>query len=395
MNFCNGLAIGLVLVATSGCVQRKFNSSVKADVGIPTSIPMRIIGTYATTGSPVASLVFTQKDASGVETKIEHPAVVGSGIGIIVDNNKYGQPLLQNPSEADGLYSNTPWKCVDAETMALGAPVTVDASQLCHLEMNATAEVVTTPAGTSYGYALSIIGLDRGGEGLKDFKNTTPALNQGPLLSVSSGSPKAPNSTIDEAVVTQALLDARKHYNSPVGERNDCLKNLRTSDWLDIQAHYYCQLPKSPVRECYTTALVKGRDALQAAAAAAIAAGGAAPTPQQQLAGLGKVYAGAFEACFSTAGATNDGQKWIAKNQADVFKYIMFTKPGVWDFNLESENDVINAFYSKLGEKRPRRIADTFPAWLPDQPRYERVRKSQNAVIAAATSAAPATSPAN
>ena len=65
----------------------------------------------------------------------------------------------------------------------------------------------------------------------------------------------------------------------------------------------------------------------------------------------------------------------------------MFTRQGLMDFSIESENAVINKFYgvgdtSDAAElaKRPRRLLDPMPSWLSDQPRHNKIRQLQRAM---------------
>ena len=72
--------------------------------------------------------------------------------------------------------------------------------------------------------------------------------------------------------------------------------------------------------------------------------------------------------------------KWIEEDTArkNTFFAIMTTVLTVGDINIDLEQQGINAFYSKASKSRPRRINDTFPEWLPEQPRYVQYRLGQS-----------------
>ncbi len=187
-------------------------------------------------------------------------------------------------------------------------------------------------------------------------------MNRGAPQLIGAGPPKQVNVTIDPAVA-DAMKAAQAQFNAPADQENDCLKNARASSWLDIQAHYYCQLPYDAVRMCYSTKLVEG-------------ASSADPRVNAMAA------VNAYNTCFSPPASGAPDQrtpqaKWIHENQEAVFKYIMFTKQGMFDFELGSENAAINKFYKDTNATRPRRITDTFPAWLANQPRYDAIRTQQ------------------
>jgi hypothetical protein len=139
--------------------------------------------------------------------------------------------------------------------------------------------------------------------------------------------------SIDE--VFQAMNDLKQEYwGHPVNEklRQDCLNNL-VPEWSDLMFHYYCQI--GAARKCFT---------LQA---------------KDQGRTLGG-YTTAYEIC-----KTDDDFKWISRNQADIFRYIIFTVGDPEAFNQADQDEVINEFYGVTSaancKLRPRRNAPAHP----------------------------------
>lgn len=276
-----------------------------------------------------------------------------------IESDQFGPPLVASPDQRAGWQTGTAkWKCQDAERFATNKVTYTDASQLCHVEINPTG---------GQGFAITIFGLDSRGEGLSRYR--APARSPAPrphdggaVKLIASGPPRAVNVAMDPKVA-DAMFEAQTKFAAPKTERNDCLKNARAVGWLDVQAHYYCLLPYNDVRLCYSTKLVEEGSSTDAArkARAALTAYAACFAPPEN---------GAPDTRTASA-------RWLHENQEAAFKYIMFTKQGVADFDLATENAAISAFYARTGEPRPRRVMDTFPAWLADQPRYVAIRKMQ------------------
>jgi hypothetical protein len=335
------LAIGALV---GGCTEDAAvgSSQGAATVGTPGAIAF---GDVAQTGE---GLELRFKGPTGAVTFVRK--ATGSD-PLDIENSAYGAPLNKQSEQRAGWYSNTKWKCVDAERFAYDKAVSPDASQECYVEINPTG---------GQGFSVAIIGLDASGNGLKSWSGSpgpAPApANGGAPQPVSAGPPRKVNVTMDHDSVLNAMLALHTQFNAAVQERNDCLKNARASGWLDVQAHYYCLLPYADLRTCYSTKLIE-----------------VASNPDPKVAATAPVAA--YDACFTSA--TSGNAKWLNDNQQAVFKYIMFTKQALFDFELGSENSAINDYYAKIGEPRPRRVIDTYPDWLPDQPRYEVIRKAQ------------------
>ena len=315
-----------------------------------------------------------------------------------------------------------------------GKDLITDDKQKCIFELHSTDKVVITaakatadaPAGDYWGVTVSVIAVDDSGEGFVssgDFKNSIPAGPQvladgltptgtskmirttkapvkdssGAVVKDASGNPVVtevvlpnPNATIDEAAVSKAMVVAYNKYVKASGEtseRNSCLMNYRAKDWTDISAHYYCIFSHS-FRECYSTQLVVSKEK---AYGEVVANPLIAPDQRNSamLTRLPGLHQAAWNQCMDSSSASAEG-KWIKANQENVFKYVMMTSTGVIDFNVESEQKVINDFYKTVGETRPRRFTDSFSAWAPDQPRYDVVRQTQQAMIARLKAAAAA-----
>ena len=85
-----------------------------------------------------------------------------------------------------------------------------------------------------------------------------------------------------------------------------CLSN-EAAHWSDLMIHYYCQ--HGQARACYTNTVRSGKTRVES-----------------------------FDLC-----KTDPAFKWIANNQADIFRYIMFSQ--TFAYNMEQQQDVINRFY--------------------------------------------------
>jgi hypothetical protein len=135
--------------------------------------------------------------------------------------------------------------------------------------------------------------------------------------------------------VLQAMNDLKQEYwGHPVNEklRQDCLNNL-VPEWSDLMFHYYCQI--GAARKCFT---------LQA---------------KDQGRTLGG-YTTSYEICKD-----DHDFKWLSRNQADIFRYIMFTVGDPEAFNQADQDEVINEFYGVTSaancKLRPRRNAPPNP----------------------------------
>lgn len=360
------LVLGSLGVACATVVDDDAGSSEgAATVGVPTGFVMGEM--EQTWGASGGGWTFHFKDRAGTTL---YSRVSAGNDPLSVEGDKYGPAMNKTPTQVYGWFTNTPWKCVDAEKFAFDKVESTDRDQLCHIEINPTGGL---------GFSAVVIGLDANGQGLRSWVGSPGArpapVNGGAVQPVTQGPPRTVNVTMDAATVKTAMVALKQQfgttgYNKVSNEvRNDCLKNARTSvaGWLDIQSHYYCLLPYSQVRECYSTKLVEEATA-----------GG-------QRAAIAPVTA--YNACIAAPNATPEA-KWLHANQEAVFKYVMFTRQGAGDFALESENEAINGYYQAINETRPRRVNDTFPAWLPDQPRYEAIRKLQVAAQQGATTPA-------
>jgi hypothetical protein len=149
----------------------------------------------------------------------------------------------------------------------------------------------------------------------------------------------SPSKDLAGQTVLQAMYQTRDTFHTDVPAHvtktqsntisrstiSSCLANT-AYHWSDIVLHYYCQ--HGYARSCYTGNAAGGR-------------------------------VKAYDTC-----KTDQAFKWIDDNQADVFKYIMFSQ--VYAFNLEQQNTVINSFYgvqdpydyNECRQKRPIRAID-------------------------------------
>jgi len=357
------VALAFMLAVAAGC-----SSAESSEVGASESANTQARQGAAPVGVPSAPVFGEQAyGAAGAELRIKKAdgsTLVRKMSGyspLTIENGAFGPALPQSPDQRAGWQTGAAkWKCQDAERFATDAVTYTDPNQLCHVEIN--------PTGGD-GFSITIIGLDASGRGISSYAppSASPvpaAVNGGAVLPVASGPAQAVNVTMDHDAVLDAMLALRTKFNASKAERNDCLKNARASNWLDIQAHYYCLLPYNDIRTCYSTKLIE-----QASSSDATTRARAALT--------------AYATCF--APPTNGAQdvrtaaaKWLHENQGAVFKYVMFTKQGVVDYELTSESQTISDYYARIGEPRPRRVNDTFPEWLPKQPRYVAIQKLQS-----------------
>ena len=78
--------------------------------------------------------------------------------------------------------------------------------------------------------------------------------------------------------------------------------------------------------------------------------------------------------------------KWVVADPTGLrkkrFLSIMASAPSLSDFNIDVEQKAIQDFYKNIGRERVRRVNDTYPQWLPEQPRYVNLRKAQAANLA-------------
>jgi hypothetical protein len=350
MNFKKNLAFAFLvawMALPTACSSTDSNTDSgegAAEIGVPSTPFLGDIAFVA------AGQEFRFKDRAG------QVRLVRKGTGdnpLSLENDTFGPALNRASDQHYGWYSNTPWKCRDAEVFATTQATSPDPNQLCYVEINPT-------GGT--GFSFSIIGLDANGQGLRTWTGSPgdvpAAVNGGTPQPITAGPPRTVNVTLDADAIADAIKTVQDHFNTDTAERNDCLKNALTGSWLDAQAHYYCSLPYNEIRTCYSGRLIA-----------------ASQDPNPTVRATAPVAA--YDACFKNA--TSGESQWLHQNQEAAFKYVMFTKQGTFDFDIDSENKAINDYYQKRGEKRPRRLVDTYPEWLADQPRYHVIRKNQYA----------------
>ncbi|MEZ4743684.1 MAG: hypothetical protein R3B45_14775 [Bdellovibrionota bacterium] len=154
--------------------------------------------------------------------------------------------------------------------------------------------------------------------------------------------------------------------DSDKAERNTCLKNGRANGWLDLQAHFYCMLPYGSLRVCYSTGLVENTAALRTTPGL---------TSQQKVGIMVQAFWKSYLNCFG------DGRPYessLSDDEKNAFRYVMFTKQKLMDFNIDDEQSLINEFYKNIGgDERPRRVIDVYPKWSLNQQRYIDIRKAQ------------------
>lgn len=284
-----------------------------------------------------------------------------------MSNNTLVRGFTRMPGTG-GQVSSTPWQCQDAEAF-FGAPRVSDPAMMCRVELIGSGRLSADQNGT----AASVIGLP----GMTSWSPKVPALSpSGSTRLISAGPPNAPNLAMDENAVFDAMKQARGAMKFQESFFRDCLGNPKTAEWSDIQAHYYCVFPYT-IRYCYSTILTETRNPVKALAYCSDSANASDWNSKR-------------DSMFALYAPGSADWTWLMKNQKDVFVYVMFSQLGVTDFNIESQNRVINNFYKNvMGFDRPRRAVDPFPKWLAEQPRYDSLRLKQSS----GASTSPATAP--
>lgn len=188
-----------------------------------------------------------------------------------------------------------------------------------------------------------------------------PAVGRNPWKTwygIPASAPAIAGITPQKGELLYAMLDMHTALAPFDKQVESCLKNSRARGNLDLQHHYYCQLPKDPYRACLGGRIAAYR--LEPACA------GKMPNVDE-----------AISFCFERSQLVKeDGapatffsepdKQWRVKAFRDAFLVVNAVK----DFDIEQQNEVIDAFYKALGKERIRRVIDTWPTWTPDQPRY-------------------------
>jgi hypothetical protein len=362
----------------SGCrtMGQPANARVKALQGLP----LVYEGHYDNGSFNFFEIDASQKpviDPATGAPKIRHSFkgdLVGGTASFTIQNKTY--VLDANPAMNYSWISNSQdWECDAAEEFVNDKrpsdPVT--GGSICYVEIATTGD---------YGFSVQVIGFP-GKKRLESWINSNrPALDEGPTVKLSDAvpllKPGQVNAHLDKDKVLEAMEDVRTVFKSDQGEgmkeRNTCLKNQRAAAWTDLGAHYYCQFPLNqngniPYRDCYSRALLKS-------------IANAAANPPVPPARPKNPHDEAFTECWADTDFFKDAQR--GEMRAKAHRYMMWVKQGALDFNIEDENDVINKFYGvqnpDAAVERPRRIVDTYPNWLPDQPRYNKIREYQKAM---------------
>ena len=199
--------------------------------------------------------------------------------------------------------------------------------------------------------------------------------------------PEKPAQGLDKDLVVNAIADAATTI-SPDDDRQrpGCLANARTLGWTDIAVHYYCALDYKKFRVCYSSELARLRGPKpQPAGFVAFSPDWGVQPPLQDAAtfkktlnGLRGLHAGAWQACFDSGEA---GDWFAAKaGRKAIFQALVWTLPGVADYQVDQEQASINAHYESSA-KIPRflRPFDAKPKWSADVARYSKIEQVQAA----------------
>lgn len=433
------LALALFGMASAGCASRSFNkpaSGVRDTTAVSTGGSPLLL--RAIPGNPMVFAMGHQEKyqsenyidfAQLVQNPPGQPAApqekrLSSKLRIDVASgaklSSSQMPGFEVPLQSGGIpyfgasyRSSAPVDCNKSLALVFGPDVVkTDDGTLCRLELNSTGaaelpydENTNCSNGncfsqTDYGIYISFIPV---GPGEVGFPKGVPSTDypSTEMASFKDGPPTKRNQIVDPVFVDH-LKALRNQFLVQESYTNSCLMNARAWQWTDLASHYYCQLPYDSARTCYSSNLVVNRN--QALLRLAKAAGGVPATADVVKATYGAMAA-AFDTCFvkgekgaSPQPAGADVVKWFSNpTNAAAFKYAMFTVQFVRDFNINSENEVINKFYNEAGLKRPRRATDVWPdmsasEWPLGQPRYALIRSVQQAADAAAAASSPASS---
>lgn len=299
---------------------------------------------------------------------------VSGGREIKIDT--FAKGMAVNSAVNYGYHTDIPWSCYDAyrfvnEPTVDGALRTsptppiddFSASEECVVELDTEDRQWFAVTVTNIGDASLRPSKYVDNSMLKNLPVSQHPVSSGPLR------PGEVNVFLDP-VVLNAMLEFEAQFQrnqTAKNERNTCLRNGRAYNWLDIQAHFYCILPYSPHRSCYSVKLIEKTDPLSKIL-----------NPKERIPGLLTAFKESFDECF-TETSDGSGRTLLTPSQAAAFKYVMFTKNGLMGFSIESQNELINKFYSMKPnpEKRPRRLSDPHPEWVPNQLAYDMVRRQQ------------------
>jgi hypothetical protein len=323
------------------------------------------------------AFVFFELDAAGrpvmdpatKKPKIRHTSKIKTfDYSSITYTTSDGRDLVLDgfPEANYAWYTNTQeWSCADAEELVgdkrPSDPVT--GNQRCYVETSTTGD---------YGFGMQVIGFPDGKGLTKWVNNSKPALNDGPIKKLTDPSPFLKpgevNARLDVPATVNAFKDVAGTFmtsKEAEKERGVCLRNQKGSGWSDLSMHYYCQFPLNqtasgmPSRDCYSRELI-----------AKLTAGSANP------------HKDAFDKCWANTKFFSDPSLGKARTAALI--YIVWNKTGLMDYKIEDQNEAINSFYGvkdiENAHERPRRILDTFPNWIADQPRYNVIRNLQKAM---------------
>lgn len=175
---------------------------------------------------------------------------------------------------------------------------------------------------------------------------------------IPADAPALAGKTLADGELLYAMLDVRLSLAPFEKQVEACLKNSRARGNLDLQHHYYCQLPKDPYRACLGGRIAAYR--LEPACA------GKAPNVEEAIAFCFEKSDLKTEAGVPALFFREPGKEWRVKAFRDAF----LVARGVKDFDVGQENAIVDAFAAALGVDRPRRVVDTWPKWTPEQPRY-------------------------
>lgn len=302
-----------------------------------------------------------------------------SGSGLVVDVGGVTFQMPKNPTANWG-YLNSNVKC---GTVGMLLGLTFDSTQvdkICEVQFD-TEDQSWYAATIRPEWLLAETGYDENADAAnKGFLDFVMKKQVADGKGSSMDQPLAPrqiNANVDNRVLGVMEI-LHKKYQANKGsalteinrERNTCLRNGRAHSWLDLQAHFYCILPYQ-TRQCYSTALVNGTQGLSAIT-----------DPQVKLGTLLAAMNASYSQCFDPGKPyefkkdfPNDGDT-VSK----AFKYVMFVRQGVMDFNVENSNELIEKFYASVKDlgtpKQPSRLLDPQP-WRAKQKRYAEIRQNQ------------------
>ena len=372
--------VGLVVLATASCKSRHLSEG--GDALVRESVTSRSVDTIP--GIPFALALgersFGSAGSKAIfynDARVETASfeVQGTSLFIAPSGEK-----INFKNQATGVYYTDEMPCKDALALFWKGTAKQATQVKCRLQYSGTGPA--SAGSSNQGIFVSIFPVDDAGLGYvgknRAASGTTFTARPGRLPD--DGIPLEPNSPLDVSGAAEAFRVVFKDLMQESfveAEINGCLLNPRSGGWSDLAAHYYCFLPYSTMRVCYSGALAKARAAAAPGAAFDVntVAANAADLRSRVDANLA-AHKSAFNACFAKRAPHAD---WFERDsqRGSWFKRIVWTLPGHADYEVSAQTKAIATFYELAKFPRPRRTFDAFPEFVDPQPRLDALRALQ------------------